>query len=121
MRLKTKVKIGTFIFFMILMYIANTPVKKIPTEPFPAPDPNMGRAWGYDFKKKEYRYESKTSKSYPSPRANASNNKRNLRINRLSDIKDLDDLEDLINSTKQNGHEDMDEDEAADILDLTNY
>ncbi len=53
----TKLKVLLFILFIVALIISNIGEKQEkPNTSFPKPDPTKGEAWGYDFKKEDYRY-----------------------------------------------------------------
>lgn len=109
-----------------LIIVANLPETKPEAEYFPAPDPSRGVSWGYDFHKHDYRYESSYNGpplGITNPPAKAHKSKAGIRVNRLSDIKDIHDLDDYLKQNERVVYiqQEITEDEAADILDLTHY
>ena len=111
--------------FLSLMFISQLPSKKSnELADFPKPDPNRGIAWGWDFKKQEYRYESYSTRESPpakAPNTPGQYKSSRMKITSLEQIKTIQDLEEY---TKQNQKlviiyrdREVTEDEAMDILD----
>ena len=124
---KRKAQLLFWAFLFVLVFIANLPSKEDKLEPFPAPDPDKGRALGWDFKEGDYRYESEKDREFiPHTRAKAPSTKpyrvrHGLKITSLDDIKNIDDLNDYIDQRSRRKviyiREEITEDDARDILD----
>ncbi len=123
-----KAQIIFWAFFFVLIFIANLPSDEFKGQGnFPAPDPDKGRALGWDFQKEEYRYESAEDREFnprvPAKTTNtkATKERHGLKITSLDDIKDIDDLNDYIDQRTKSKviyiQEEITEDDARDILD----
>ena len=65
-------KIALVVFIGIMSWVSQPKTNRV-GDNFPRPDPSKGPAWGYDFKKGDYRYKSEWPKDKPLPEAKHSN------------------------------------------------